>query len=85
MTSSPDISQGKRLPRYTEIDIQSSSEISSGQGVNKKPVLVKRRKRSRRFSLHEELLEFIGEEWAEISLKKVHTHTHTHSHTHTHT
>ena len=91
VTSSPDIRQGKRLPKYTEIDIPKPTERSSDQGVKKKPVSVKRRKRSRRFSLHEELLEFIGEEWAEISLKKVHTHTHTprhqqtHTHTHTHT
>ncbi len=84
-TSSPNISS-KSTPKYAEIEVKNLSELASNEKyaeieVRPEPAdafseeIAKKkvggRMRMRKLSLHEELLEFIGEEWADLSLKKV--------------
>lgn len=84
-TSSPDISS-RSGPKYAEIEVRNLSELASNgkyAEIEMRPEPVEvlneekckkkvgRRLQKRKLSLHEELLEFIGEEWADLSLKKV--------------
>lgn len=55
--------------KYTEIDVQPEPVSTSGEERVKGKT--SGRWGMRKLSLHEELLEFIGEEWADLSLKKV--------------
>lgn len=55
--------------KYTEIDVQ--PEPVSTPGEERVKGKTSGRWGMRKLSLHEELLEFIGEEWADLSLKKV--------------
>ena len=86
-SSSPNL-KSKTTPKYAEIEVRHLSELASDDKyaeieVRPEPVeafseeRVKKkigaRLRKRKLSLHEELLEFIGEEWADLSLKKVST------------
>ncbi len=86
-SSSPNL-KSKTTPKYAEIEVRKLSELASDDKyaeieVRPEPVeafseeRVKKkiggRLRKRKLSLHEELLEFIGEEWADLSLKKVST------------
>jgi len=66
----------KNLDAYAEIDVREEPDEGVGDvGVAPSVVgvapMARGVKGGRRLSLHEELLEFIGEEWAELSLKKV--------------
>lgn len=55
--------------KYTEIEVRPEPVEAFSEEKAKKKIGVRLRKR--KLSLHEELLEFIGEEWADLSLKKV--------------
>ena len=96
VSSSPDMRR-RSAPNYAEIEVRNLSELVNEESyaeidVKDEPVKAsdervmmkmagRPQKRRRHFSLHEELLEFIGEEWADLSLKKVWAGTYSHLHT----